>query len=272
MEHIITGAKEFITAVLFKNIPTIIMALIVLWIGWKLIKVFNKGLDKFYEKKNFDVSLRSFLRSIFNITLKVLLLLTVMNMIGIEVTSFIAILGAAGLAVGMALQGTLQNFAGGIIILTLKPYRVGDYIEQGSYAGTVKDIRIFFTILTTVDNKIVVVPNTDLATKSLVNYTQAETRRVDINVGIAYGESVEKARTILLDLANNHSLVIKEKDAPVVYLLELGESAVNLQLRVWVNSKDYWTAFFDLNQKVYEKFNENGVEIPFNQLTVHMEK
>ncbi|MBP5711072.1 MAG: mechanosensitive ion channel family protein [Bacteroidales bacterium] len=271
MDQIIAGAKEFLSAVLFKNIPTIIIALLVLWIGWKLIKYFNRFLDKIYEKKNFDPSLRSFLRSVINITLKVLLLLTVMNMVGIAATSFIAMLGAAGLAVGMALQGTLQNFAGGIIILSLKPYKVGDYIEQGSYAGTVQDIRIFSTILTTLDNKIVVVPNTDLATKSLVNYTRAETRRVDVNVGIAYGQSVDKAREVMTNLANNHPLTLQEPAKPVVHLIELSESAVSLQLRFWVKATDYWTALFDLNQQVYDTFNKEGIVIPFKQVTVHLE-
>lgn len=271
MDQIITGAKEFLSSVLFKNIPTIIVALLILWIGWKLIKYFNKFLDKIYEKKNFDPSLRSFLRSVINITLKVLLLLTVMNMVGIEVTSFIAMLGAAGLAVGMALQGTLQNFAGGIIILSLKPYKVGDYIEQGSYAGVVQDIRIFSTILATVDNKVVVVPNTDLATKSLVNYTRAETRRVDVNVGIAYGQSVDKAREVMTNLANNYPLTLQEPEKPVVHLIALSDSAVSLQLRFWVKPADYWTALFDLNQQVYDTFNKEGIEIPFKQVTVHLE-
>ena len=270
MDNFISAAKNFLTSILFNNVPKIIMALIVLWIGWKLINYFNKFLDKIYEKKNIDVSLRSFLRSIINITLKVLLLLTVMNMMGIAATSFIAMLGAAGLAVGMALQGTLQNFAGGIIILTLKPYKVGDYIEQGNYAGVVNDIRIFSTILTTVDNKVVIVPNTDLATKTLVNYTRAETRRVDVNIGIAYGQSVDKARAEMLELANNYALTLQEPEKPIVHLIALSDSSVNLQLRFWVKPENYWTALFELNQQVYDKFNEKGIEIPFKQVTVHM--
>ena len=271
--NVLQGLKTFFNDVLFNNIPRILIALVILWIGWKLIKVLANFLQKIFAKRNLDVSLQSFLQSLISITLKVLLIITVADMIGIQMTSFIAILGAAGLAVGMALQGTLQNFAGGVIILILKPYKVGDFIEQGGTSGVVKEIQIFSTILQTVDNKIVIVPNTQLATGTLTNYTRANKRRVDISVGIAYGSDVEQARRVLLDLANAHPDVFKEgADAPAVVCTSLGSSSVDLQLRVWVATDNYWPVSSTLTQGVYEALGKNGIEIPFNQLQVHINK
>ncbi len=271
--HLLIGLKEFFNDVLFRNLPTIIVALLILWIGWKLIKWLDKLLLKIFTKKNLDVSLNSFLRSIIIIALKVLLIITVAGMIGIQMTSFIAILGAAGLAIGMALQGTLQNFAGGVIILLLKPYKVGDYIEQGGISGIVKEIQVFNTLLITLDNKVIVVPNTQLATNTLTNYTRSEKRRVDVNVGIAYGEDINKARKVLIDLAMSHPDVLKdEADAPAVAVLELGASSINLQLRAWTKTENYWGVMGALTQGTYETLKENQIEIPFDQLQVHINK
>lgn len=271
--HLLIGLKEFFNDVLFQNLPSIIVALLILWIGWKLIKWLDKLLLKIFTKKNFDVSLNSFLRSIIVIVLKVLLIITVADMIGIQMTSFIAILGAAGLAIGMALQGTLQNFAGGVIILLLKPYKVGDYIEQGGISGIVKEIQVFNTLLVTLDNKVIVVPNTQLATNTLTNYTRSEKRRVDVNVGIAYGEDINKARKVLIDLAMSHPDVLKdEADAPAVAVLELGASSINLQLRAWTKTENYWGVMGALTQGTYETLKTNQIEIPFDQLQVHIKK
>ena len=192
MEQFIEAAKKFITDVVFTNVPKIIIALLVLWIGWKLIKVLNRFMNKVYQRHTVDKSLQQFLNSLIDVILKILLFLTVMGIAGIKTTSFVAIVGAAGLAIGMALQGTLQNFAGGVMILLLKPFKVGDFIEQGTYSGFVEKIQIFCTSLRTYDNRIIVVPNTELATKSLVNHFSEPMRRINIRVGIAYGESVEK--------------------------------------------------------------------------------
>lgn len=271
MEQLIEAAKKFSTDVLFKNIPQILIAIVVLYVGLKLIKLLDKVLHKTYQRHQVDASLQQFLNSLINITLKVVLALTVMGIVGIKMTSFVAILGAAGLAVGMALQGTLQNFAGGVIILLLRPFRVGDYIEQGSYAGTVETIQIFSTTLRTPDNRTVIVPNTELATKSLTNYN-VPMRRVAVNVGIAYGESVEKARTVLLKVSDEHAAVLKEPKAPMAVLDSMGDSAVNMVLYVWCKSEDYWTVLFDLNEQVYNAFNREGIQIPFNQLDVHIDK
>jgi small conductance mechanosensitive channel len=268
----ITQLKAFFTNVLFENVPRILIALVVLWIGWKLIKWFTNLLKRVYNKRKYDESLQSFLNSLINITLKTLLIITVAGMMGIQMTSFIAILGAAGLAIGMALQGTLQNFAGGVIILLLKPYKVGDVIEQGSYCGTVKSIQIFNTILCTPDNKVIIIPNTQLATGSLINYTQSDKRRVDISVGIAYGESIEKARDIMLELAHSRPEILQGEDAPEVVVTNLGPSAISLQLHVWVKTADYGVIFTAMNQGIYEKLSENNVEIPFDQLQVHIKQ
>lgn len=271
--RLLEGLKTFCTDVLFQNIPKIIVALLILWIGWKLIKWFMNLLQKIFAKKNLDSSLQSFLHSIIDIALKTLLIVTVAGMVGIQMTSFIAILGAASLAVGMALQGTLQNFAGGVIILILNPYRVGDFIEQGSISGTVNEIQIFNTVLTTADNKVVIIPNTQLATNTLINYTRSGKRRVEISVGIAYGEDVNKAREALLALARECRYTLKDDtNSPNVVVTGLGASSVDLQLRIWVKSDDYWDAYFELNQGVYETLNKNNIEIPFNQLQVHLNK
>jgi len=269
--NLLQGLKNFCNDVLFTNIPKILISLLILWIGWKLIKVLDKILRKFFDNKNLDVSLRSFLCSIIGVSLKVLLIITVAGMIGIQMTSFIAILGAAGLAVGMALQGTLQNFAGGVVILLLKPYRVGDFIEQGGISGTVKEIQIFNTVVITPDCKVIIVPNTQLATGTLTNFTRSEYRRVDVNVGIAYGADVEKARNVLVQMANTHSLVIQDAEHTTeVVVNSLGARSVDLQLRAWVKTSDYWTVHTALHQGAYEKLEENNIEIPYNQFQVQL--
>lgn len=260
---------EFTHDVLFKEVPKIIIALIILWIGLKLIKLIVKAMKKMLDRRNVEVSLQSFLLSMTDIALKAMVVIAVLGMVGIQTTSFIAVLGAAGLAVGMALQGTLQNFAGGVIILLLKPFKVGDYIDSAGVQGTVKHIQIFNTIVETPDKKMVIAPNTDLATKTLVNYSRSENRRVDIKVGIAYGESVDRARAALLELAKSYSKVIEEP-APMVVVTALADSAVSLELRVWVKNADYWDTFFYLNQAVYDKLNAVGISIPFNQMDVHI--
>ncbi len=270
MQEIITAAKTFMTDVLFKGIPKLVIAILVFWIGWKLIKLLNKTLKRSYERHTVDPSLQQFLNSLIDISLKVLLVLTVMGILGIKMTSFVAIVGAAGLAVGMALQGTLQNFAGGVIILLLKPFKVGDYIEQGSYAGFVESIQIFNTTLRTYDNRNIIVPNTELATKSLVNHFNLPMRRVKIAVSIAYGESVDKAREVLLRVANTHPLVLKEPKAPFAPVEELGESSVNMSIYAWCLPENYWTVLYDLNQQVYDALMKEHIEIPFNQLDVHI--
>lgn len=247
-------------------------ALFILWIGMKLVKRLKNSIVKMMDKRNIDKSLTGFLSSFVDVLLKVLLVIMVMDIIGIKATSFIAILGAAGLAVGFALQGTLQNFAGGVIILIMKPFKVGDYIATAGYEGIVKEIRIFNTFLTTFDNQCIILPNTDLATKSLINYTREQYRRVDINVGICYGQSVENARNTMLELANADPKVINNIKPTKVVCKAMADSSVDICLWAWVKQEDYWEVFFRLNEQVYSTFTEKGIEIAFPQVQVHMSK
>jgi len=265
-------ARDFFTDVLLANVPRIIIALVLLWVGFRLVNYLTRMVRKIMQAREMDKSLQDFLGSLIGIILKVLIIMSVMQMIGVAVTSFIAILGAAGLAIGMALQGTLQNFAGGVIILLLKPFKVGDFIEQGSISGTVTSIQIFNTVLSTPDNKVVIVPNSQLATNSLINYTKSEVRRVDVSVGIRYDESINKVRKLLLDLASAYPEVLKEPAVPVVHVTSMGESSVNLQLRLWAKTEDYWPLYFSLNQAVLDEFSKQDIKTPFNQLSVHFDE
>lgn len=248
----------------------LVYAIIVLMIGLWIIKKITNGIKKLMVKRDFDASLVPFLTSMINGLLKVLLIITVMSMLGIEMTSFIAILGAAGLAVGLALSGTLQNFAGGVMLLVFKPFKVGDFIEAQGFTGVVKEIQIFITILTTPDNKTVIIPNGGLSNGSMVNYSTQETRRVDWTFGIAYGDKAEDARKILIELMNADERILQDPE-PFVGLKELGDSSVNFATRAWVKGDDYWGVFFDMNENVYNAFNEKGISIPFPQMDVHIQ-
>ncbi|MDD3636886.1 MAG: mechanosensitive ion channel [Bacteroidales bacterium] len=243
-----------------------ILALIVgLWIVGKI----SKSLRKLMEKREIDPSLRGFLGTFISIMLKILVIISVLSMVGIQMTSFIAMLGAASLAVGLSLQGSLQNFAGGIIILILKPFRVGDFIDGLGHMGTVEDIQIFNTTLKTVDNKVIVIPNGALANSAITNFSKKETRRVDWTFGIAYGDSYDKAREILLRLIEADSRIHKDPE-PFIALTSLGDSSVNIVVRVWLDAPDYWAVFFEMNEKVYKTFSEEGINIPFPQMDVHL--
>ncbi len=269
-ESFASGAKQFLNNIVFQYVPKLIVAGIVLLVGWKLINLLNRFMKRTYDRHKVDASLQQFLHSLIDIILKVLLVLTVMGILGIQMTSFIAILGAAGVAIGMALQGTLQNFAGGVIILLLRPFKVGDYIEQGSYAGFVENIQIFNTTLRTYDARKIIVPNTELATKSLVNHFNLPQRRVAISVGLAYGASVEKAKEVLLKVAADNPLVVKEPKEPFATLENFGDSSLNMTLYAWTLPENYWKTLYSLNEEVYNAFRREGLEIPFNQMDVHI--
>ena len=220
------------------------------------------------EKSKIDQSLVPFLKSLTNIVLKILVIITVMGMIGIQMTSFIAIIGAAGLAFGLALSGTLQNFAGGVIILILKPFKIGDFIEAQGFSGTVKEISIFATMLNTVDKKLVIIPNGPLSTGALTNYSAEPQRRVDWKFGIAYGDDVENFKKAINDFINEDARILKDP-ASFIGLSELGDSSVNFAVRAWVNSEDYWDVFFLMNEKVYKQFEDYKLNIPFPQMDIH---
>jgi len=251
--------------------PKLIGAIITLIVGLWVIKKISSGIKVAFEKRGIDPSLRPFLTSLISTALKVFLVVSVLSMIGIAMTSFVAIIGAAGLAIGMALSGTLQNFAGGVIILILKPFKVGDYIEAQGYSGTVHSIQIFNTVLKTPDNKTIIIPNGGLSTGSMVNYSAEETRRVDWTFGIAYGDDVEKARKVLMDILNRDQRILDDP-APFIKMSELADSSVNLATRVWVKTPDYWDVYMENMEKVYNAFNREGINFPFPQMDVHLQK
>jgi small conductance mechanosensitive channel len=251
--------------------PRVLGALLVLVLGLWIIRIITRAFGRMMMRKNTDLSLQGFLRSLVSILLKVLLFISVMGMVGIEATSFIAIIGAAGLAVGLALQGTLQNFAGGVIILLFKPYKVGDFIDGAGHMGTVTEIKIFTTILNTPDNKVIIIPNAQLSNASLTNYSTMEDRRVDFTFGIAYGDDFDKAKNVLLGIINADARIMKAPE-PFIALSELADNSVNIVVRVWAKGADYWDVFFDMNEKVYKTFSKEGLNIPFPQMDVHLIK
>ncbi|MFC1785516.1 mechanosensitive ion channel family protein [Candidatus Neomarinimicrobiota bacterium] len=272
MEEKITFAGNFLNKIInfgFEYSPKIIGGIIVLLIGLWITKLITKSVGKALTKSKLDQSLVPFLKSLTNIILRILVIITVMGMIGIQMTSFIAIIGAAGLAVGLALSGTLQNFAGGVIILILKPFKVGDYIEAQGFIGTVKEISIFATMLNTVDKKLVIIPNGPLSTGSITNYSAEPKRRVDWKFGMAYGDDVENFKKAINDFFAEDTRILKEP-ASFIGLSELGDSSVNFTVRAWVNSVDYMDVFFDINEKVYKKFGDYKLNIPFPQMDVHL--
>lgn len=247
----------------------ILAALIIYIIGKILVNWANRLFAKMLEKRKVEPSIQSFLKSIVNITLLVLLFLAVIGKLGIELTSFAALLASAGVAVGMALSGNLSNFAGGVIILVFRPYKVGDYIEASTgAAGTVTDIQIFHTVLTTPDNKVIFAPNGAMSGAVVTNYSRKDTRRVDFSFGVEYGTDFNQAKSIIMEVINKDSRILKDP-APFVELGALADSSVNITVRVWVNAADYWAVNFDMNKNVYATFNEKGISFPFPQLTVH---
>jgi small conductance mechanosensitive channel len=249
--------------------PKLVGAIIVWIIGSIVIKTISKAFIRVLNKRDMDESLKPFLKSLVSILLKVLLVISVLGMLGVEMTSFIAILGAAGLAVGMALSGTLQNFAGGVVILLFKPFKVGDFIDAQGHKGTVKEIQIFNTILTDFDNKTIILPNGGLSTSSMVNYSTEPIRRVDWTFGIGYGDSVDTAKKVLGELIKNDKRILNEP-APFIAVSGLGDSSVNFTVRAWAQGADYWGVFFDMNENVYNAFNKEGLNIPYPQMDVHL--
>ena len=249
--------------------PKLAGALLVLVLGLWIVKLFIKGLKKMLSKRKIDPSLLSFIASFLGALLRILVVISVMGMAGIQMTSFIALLGAAGLAMGMALSGTLQNFAGGVIILIFRPFNVGDYIQAQGHAGIVREITIFTTHLNTVDNKVIILPNGPLATNDLVNYTKEETRRIDWTFGIAYGDQLDDFKRALNDFIKEDQRIFTEPD-PFIGLAELADSSVNLTVRVWAKTSDYWNIFFEMNEKVYTRFADYGLHIPFPQMDIHL--
>lgn len=264
----ISKYSDYALNLLLEYGPQLILALVTLFIGLWVIKFILKGFTRFIAKREIDPSLQPFLKSFVGMLLKTLLVISVMGMIGIEMTSFIAILGAVGLAVGMALSGTLQNFAGGVMILIFKPFKVGDFIEAQGYNGTVKEIQIFNTILTTPDNKTIIIPNGGLSTSSMVNYSTEPKRRVDFLFGIGYDDDIDHAKEVLKNIIKKDKRVLKDPE-PFIAVKELADSSVNIVVRAWVNAADYWSLFFDTQELVKKTFDKEGISIPYPQQEVH---
>ncbi|MCO4807267.1 MAG: mechanosensitive ion channel [Flavobacteriales bacterium] len=251
--------------------PGIIGAVITLVIGFWIIGRIVKMTEKVMVSRNMDASLIPFLKSLLNIILKAVLIISAAGMIGIETTSFIAILGAAGLAVGLALQGTLQNFAGGVLILMFKPYKVGDLVNTQGHLGVVKEIQIFVTILLTPENKTVIIPNGAISNGDITNFTVEGVIRVDMVMGISYDSDIKAARKALMEVMEAHPLVLKDP-APFVGVVELADSAVNLAVRPYADPNNYWDVYFDIYESGKEALDKAGITIPFPQIDVHMEK
>ena len=254
-------------------------------IGWKLVKValvwfvgrwIIRRVLSFVkivmEKKNTNLSVRTFLLSLIDVVALILLLVMIIGILGIDTSSFIALFASAGVAVGMALSGTLQNFAGGVIILLFRPFKVGDFIEAQGQAGTVKEIQIFNTLIKTGDNKIILVPNGPLSTGIVNNYSRESLRRIDFTFSISYGDDYEKAKKVLLELIASDKRILNSPAEPFIALKSLGASSIDIVVRVWAAQTDYWDIYFDLNKTVYEEFPKRGLNFPFQTFTVNVTK
>lgn len=247
----------------------LIGAIIIFIVGRWIIRKINRLVATILEKRHAEASLASFTKSFVKISLNFLLVIVLVSKLGIETSSFIALFASAGVAIGMALSGTLQNFAGGVMILLFKPFKVGDFIEAQGQSGTVKEIQIFNTIISTADNKIIIIPNGGLSTGITKNYSKEALRRVDWQFGIAYGDSYDKAKAVLEKLIDADQRILKDP-AYFIALTSLGDSSVNIVVRAWVKAEDYWEVFFDMNESVYKTFSQEGINIPFPQMDVHL--
>lgn len=243
----------------------LVIALVILTVGWKLIKKFIKSFMKILKNKNFDPSVSTFLEAFMEIALRVVLIISLLEYIGFNLAGLTAVVASAGLALGLALQGSLSHFAGGVLILILRPFKVGDYIESSNYSGTVEKISIFYTYLVTGDNKEVLIPNGKLANGSLINYSTKDTRRVDLTIGIGYEDDLIMAKNILYNILRGHNLILNEPE-PFVAVCEQADSSLNFTVRAWAKRTDYWTVKFDLLETIKLRFDEEGINIPYPQM------
>ncbi|MCO6564444.1 MAG: mechanosensitive ion channel family protein [Apibacter sp.] len=247
----------------------IVTCLVVYYLGWFLIKWIEKLFHKFLERRKIDPSVKSFLGSLCNITLNILLVMSIIGILGIQTTSFAALIASAGLAVGMAMKDNLGNFAGGVMILFNKPIKIGDHILAQNQEGVVQSIGILYTVLTTSDNKTIYIPNGPLSTGSILNFSTQPQRRIDITIGVDYGTSLQEVKDILEEIISSNPSILKSPE-PFIGLLKLNDSSIDFVVRVWAESADYWPVYFFLNENIYEKFTHAKINIPFPQLTVHM--
>ena len=249
----------------------VLLAIIVYFVGRFIIKYAIKALRAVTQKRKVEASLTSFLNSLVSISLNLILAIIIIGILGIDTSSFLAVFASAGIAVGVALSGMLQNFAGGVLILMLKPYKVGDYIEAQGFAGTVREIQIFSTVLDTMDNQTIIIPNGPLATGSLKNSTKAPTRRIDLDVEVAYGTDPDEVRQVLMNVINADERIMQSGVfAPFIPMTTMSTSSIVFQMRIWVKATDYWPVRFDTTEKVYKELGKAGIEIPFQQMDVHI--
>ena len=279
IKEVVTGRNTLIQdalsdglSMLISFIPRLLAAILIIWVGFKIIKLLKKSIARILERRNVELSIQSFLASLVDVLLRILFIIMAMDVIGIKATSFIAILGALGLAVGMAMQGTLQNFAGGVIILLLRHFKVGDYIECGQYKGYVREIKIFNTTIQPFNGRTIIVPNSELSNKSLINHTKEPIIRLDIVVGVAYGTDLDKAKEVLMQVINDEPLILHEPKEPVVAVSDLAASSVDFSLWMWVNTDDYWTVWKRIRENIYKALYANDIAIPYQQLDVHLDK
>lgn len=263
-QEYIDNAMEWALGVL----PNIILAILTFVIGLWIIRFINKLVRRFFEKKDYDETLETFLQSFFSIALKVLLFVLVVTQLGVKTSSLVAIVGAAGLAIGLALQGSLANFAGGVLILIFKPFKVGDWISAQGVDGAVKEISIFNTKLNTFGNQVAIIPNGQLSNGNIVNYNMENNRRDKFDVGIGYGSNIKEAKEILLQICEDNEDILTVP-APEVYVGELGDSSVNLTLRYWAANEVFWPAHFYVIEQTKLRFDAAGIEIPFPQQVMH---
>lgn len=257
--------------ILLPYIPKLIIALIVLAVGWVISNTLSKIIMKIIKKFKIEQSVQSFIHSFLNISLKVLVVITFLAFLGIDISAIITAVGAAGVAVALALQNNLSNVASGLIILVTRPFKVGDYIQYEDMSGTVTDIQIMFTHLNTNDNKVVVIPNSNLTANKVVNYSTEDKRRVDLNISISYDNDFEKGKAIIRSVVEGCDMVYDDP-APIIRLGEHGANALIIHVRVWCSAENYWNVFYDLTEGIKHSFDENGIVIPYNQLDVHIEK
>ncbi|WP_055435904.1 mechanosensitive ion channel family protein [Lacinutrix algicola] len=242
--------------------PKIVLAIIIWIVGAFIIKYLRKGISKTMDKANYDVSLKKFLLNLIGWVLKIALIIIILGTLGIQTASFAAVIAAAGLAVGLALQGSLGNFAGGVLLMIFKPIKVGDLIEAQGEVGVVKEIEIFTTKLTGLSNREIIIPNGSLSNGNIINYTTEGTRRVDLVFGVGYDSDIKQAKAVLLSVLTNHPKVLKDPE-PTVNVLELADSSINFAVRPWCKAEDYWTVYFEVTEQTKEALDTAGIEIPY---------
>jgi small conductance mechanosensitive channel len=267
----ISNYQEYIDkgmALIWEILPNLVTATLIFVIGLWVVRFINRMVHRFFQKKDYDLALESFLQSFISLALKALLFVLVITQLGVKSSSLVAIVGAAGLAVGLALQGSLANFAGGVLILIFKPFKVGDFISAQGVEGTVKEITIFTTKLNTFGNQVAILPNGQLSNNNIINYNTESTRRDKIDVGIGYGSNIKQAKEILLQICAERESILKEP-VPEVFVGELADSSVNLTLRFWAKNEDFWKAHFHVMEETKHRFDAAGIEIPFPQRVVH---